>query len=112
MCCEDVQIMRRSKGALQNVTVDTSSTRIVGVDKDRSVLVLFAPSANTVWLSPQATTATGEGVRLVAGDAPVILKFTDVGDLVTREWSAIADVEQSVSIYAASYDEEQCRDEG
>lgn len=89
MCWDDIKIARLTTSNRLSTSLTTTAKALAGHAPDRFALILCAPSSGTITWSTEASVANGEGIAIAAGGAPVILKLTDVGDLVRRQWFGI-----------------------
>lgn len=96
MCMEDIRLGRESKTGEKTVTVQTSSTLLVGPDKFRTSLIISTGVTNRVTLSVNNPAVNGSGMILHAGTAPLKLCLANDGDIVTRGFYAIANAASEV----------------
>lgn len=89
MCIEDIRIARQTTSNRLNLSVTTAAKAIVSHAPNRYAIIFMPPASGTISINVESTVAAGEGISIPAGGAPVILKLTDVGDLVRRGWWAI-----------------------
>lgn len=68
-----------------------NSHQIVSPNSKRYAIVFFPPSAGTAWISNDPMTAQDQGLPLVAGQAPLVLCITDLGECIQRPWFVVND---------------------
>jgi hypothetical protein len=79
-------------GSPSSVAVALTSTPVVSASEDRTLLVISAPAANRVSLSPGAAAVDLTGIVVYSGQGPVILSRKLHGPLVGMAWYGIAAV--------------------
>lgn len=82
--------MRRS-GRVQTVYVTKTASLVLGGNPRRVAVVFFPPlvANGECTLSTEAGVASGAGLNIVVGTAPVVLRVEDVGDAITRDWYGV-----------------------
>lgn len=73
-----------AQGLIRTGTATTSSALLVPQRSNRRAIVLFAPASGNYTISDSPNITAVEGVYLVAGQPPVTLDQTVVGDLVKQ----------------------------
>lgn len=82
MNLQDREKFVKSITRLHNISVGTDSTLILGGDPNRISLLVCAPNATRITLSPISPVALGSGLTLYAQDPPFLLKLDQMGGML------------------------------
>lgn len=90
MCLEDYRLGRKIYGGVSVAVLSVTSAQIISPSPTRVFLIFCPPSSGTVTLLPSVSVVAGSGIQLPSTGNNLVLNIKDVGDIVTKSWSAIA----------------------
>lgn len=91
MCLEDIRIMGQSSGVQLTRAIAATSSLLLGPSPSRIGIVFCSHNTEHYWVSPNTDAVVGQGIRITANSAPLILDVFHHGDLCRRPWNAIAE---------------------
>lgn len=90
MCLEDYRLGRATGSGLRVVSVGTTAVQLSSGSPNRVAVIISGPASATVTIGMDASVTSGQGIRIPAGVAPVILTLVQHGDIVRRPLYAIS----------------------
>lgn len=99
MCCEDTLIGFNSPGYLRKETVADSSGVVIPPAPRRTAIILLSASAGTITVTPGTGAVASQGIIVNATGQPIELHTSVYGQLVSEQWSAVADTTGRVLTY-------------
>lgn len=86
MCLEDIRLGRETLSGVTTLVLDGTDQPLLPQSMSRIALILTPPSQGVVFYHIGSTIPANQGIRLAAGDGPLILDIQQHGDLVRRAW--------------------------
>jgi hypothetical protein len=104
MCCEDIQIGRKSRGVELVINVTNAAYPVVPADLNRiSILFLGGTAVNNVVTTKQPTTNV-DGLRCNSTSNPTLLTLAEHGDIVRQAWFGFGSAAGNMHVVVTSLD--------
>ena len=84
-------LLKRPKDVERTVNVSTTPTKVLDVDGDRLFVIIVNLGPYHAYLAPTGAVSTTLGIKISAQGGNMTLDVDEDGDLVVREWYAVAE---------------------